>query len=282
VSPTVPPAAAAAGQQAEDPGGATAAIDRYRELAKYVVTIFAAIGALLAAGTQVSSLGKLSWDDDADRLIAAAIALAFAIGSVGMIVKKALDVLKPVEVSFTEVLGDGKLVTRLVSGPGSPQTRQDLEDLRDLLGSETLTDEEREDAQKEVTGILNRVAFLKTKDAFGDAWKWTLGFGVIGAAAIAVFSWAANPGAGESDSPDVVVKPSPVALTFSLSSAGQEKLRDSLGKECVKNPISALSIGGREGAPVVVVLPRGGCNPQQFTLTSTLSVPISTKGAPSK
>ena len=73
-----------------DPGGVQAAIDRYRDIAKYVIGIFAAIGALLVAGTQLSSIGKLSYEDDAGRLAAAVIALAFAIGAVVRILHEAI------------------------------------------------------------------------------------------------------------------------------------------------------------------------------------------------
>jgi hypothetical protein len=272
-------------EQAPDPLGARGAIARYRDLAKYVVTMFAAIGALLAAGTQLSSLGKLDFDRDSDRLVAAIVALAVALGAVMLIVNRALSVLKPVEVSLDSVLADTKLANEIVAGPGAATSRDELENIQYRLRSDTIEEDDLKIAQQDRDAVLDRAALLKTKDAFNNAWKWMLGAGIVGAAAIGVFAWAANPPdpkppAGE---PSRVVRPSPVPLTFALSEAGRDKLRGALGKRCVKEgAIRALSIGGKEGAPLIVVLPSAGCRPQQFTLSSDLGKAISRRRAPSK
>jgi hypothetical protein len=277
-----PPAPAAEDEPAEDPSGAKAAVDRYRELAKYVVTIFAAIGVLLTTGVQLTSLGELSWADQSGRIAASALALVVALLSVVVVVRAALAVLKPIDLSLAGLMEERKLVKQLVSGPGSPESEDDLKRLAALLKSEALSDDERDDVGREVGDVLARAAFLRTRARFEAAWRWMLGAGIVAGAALAVFAWAANPSDPPAGSP---VKPAPVALSFSLSQGGQEELREALGEECVTLPtISALSIGGAEGAPKVVVLPdaEDKCTPQQFTLTSDLGVAISEKAAPSK
>jgi hypothetical protein len=69
-----------------DPGSVQTAVDRYRDLAKYLIGILAAIGALMVAGTQLSSIGELSWSDDTPRLIAAFAGLAAALAAVVWVV----------------------------------------------------------------------------------------------------------------------------------------------------------------------------------------------------
>ena len=71
-----------AGEVHPDPGDVQSAIDRYRDLAKYLITIFAAVGALLVAGTQLASIGDLSFEDEPGRVIAVIAGLVLAVGAV--------------------------------------------------------------------------------------------------------------------------------------------------------------------------------------------------------
>src|SRR5213075_1286979 len=89
-------------EEASDPGGPDAAVNRYRDLTKYLVTIFAAVGALLAAGTQLSSLGRLNLNDYPGRLLAAGVALTVAIAVVVVVIVMALEVLRPVDMTFDQ------------------------------------------------------------------------------------------------------------------------------------------------------------------------------------
>src|SRR5688572_14701807 len=89
-----------------DPGGVQSAIDRYRDLAKYLIAIFAGVGALLVAGTQLASIGDLSLEDDLGRVIAAALGLALTIGAIATVVALALKVLRPVEMTLEDVSAD--------------------------------------------------------------------------------------------------------------------------------------------------------------------------------
>lgn len=271
-----------AASPAPDPSGVKAAIDRYRELAKNLVAIFAAIGALLAAGTQLSSLGDLTWADHKGRLLAAAGALLLALVAVAFVIRQEFRVLKPVEISLDEAIADQELTQKLVAGAGPPYDSEGLMDLRRRVVSRTSSEDEIAAARADVELVLGRAALIKTRDAFGAASVWMLLGAFVAAAAVAAFAYLANPPKAPSPPPAAVVMPSPVPLTFSLSKSGRDKLRDELGKQCVKHRIRAVSIGGKQGAPVVVVLPTRRCTSQQFTLTSALGVPDSSKSAPRK
>lgn len=263
-----------------DPGGVQAAIDRYRDIAKYVIGIFAAIGALLVAGTQLSSIGKLSYEDDAGRLAAAVIALAFAIGAVVRILHEAIKILRPVEISLADVAADDKLRKDVEARPSLLGGADSVEDLQDQLASDLLEDDERKGWLAVADEVMARGAYKKAQICFDAAWKPMLGAALVGAAAIAVFAWAANP--PESETADPVMRPDPVELTFTLTDDGRQTLSGELGEECVKGEIAALSIGGKEGAPRVVTLPTEDCETAQFTLDPELGTPIAADSAPAK
>jgi hypothetical protein len=261
-----------------DPGGVQAAIDRYRDLAKYLVGIFAAIGGLLIAGTQLSSLGKLSWDDHAARLLVAVAALALSVLAVVVIVGRAVSILRPIEMTLEDVIADPE---RLAAANRRTWLFSGLDNVTDVgllprLSRADVSEARQQVVQAVISDVVIDASYREASRRFDKAAKPMLAWAVVGACAIALFAWAANPPDGEAkDKP--LVKPTPQRVTFTLTDAGRQTLSDALGATCVSGPIAALAIGGTSEAPLVVTLPQGGCKPVQFTLSSDLGVALPTK-----
>jgi hypothetical protein len=248
-----------------DPGGIQSAIDRYRDLAKYLITIFAGVGALLVAGTQLASIGELSLEDEPGRVVAVAFGLAAAVGAVAAIVALTLRVLGPVEMSFDEVVGEAELRAAIEARPWLLGGAGSLEEVRDNLATTALSDVDRETWFGVANDVVAYAAYLRTRTRFERTWWPLLGAAIIGVLGITVFTWGANPPEDRASSP--VVEPVPVLVRISLTAAGREALGDALGGDaCTSSRIAALAIGGTPAEPKVVTLPRGACKAAQFPL----------------
>src|SRR4051812_24708517 len=84
------------------PSPAFAAIDRARDLAKWLIVAFGAIGATLVAGSQLSDIGKT----DGWRLFAAFAGLALGLGGVALAVWSAVRVLTPDDLTLRQLAGN--------------------------------------------------------------------------------------------------------------------------------------------------------------------------------
>jgi hypothetical protein len=249
-----------------DPGGVQSAIDRYRDLAKYLITIFAGVGALLVAGTQLASIGDLSLDDPG-RLIAAAVGLALTIGAIAAVVGLALKVLRPVDMRLEDVAADAGLRAEIERRPSLLGGAGSLAEVRDNLQTSALDEEDRESWYDVADQIVGYAAYLRTRATFESAWRPMLLAAIVGVIGITAFTWGANP--PHDDTQASVLAPTPVAVRISLTSDGRDALADALGgKPCAAGVIAGLSIGGTEAAPKVVVPPHGSCKAAQFVLTS--------------
>ena len=243
-----------------DPGGITAAIDRYRTLAKWIIGVFAGVGALLVAGSQLSSLGKLSLEDDLLRIVAAVVSLALALAAAVYVVRQALAVLRPVRTSFDDVLADSALTKRLEAQKEQlPFGATTVEEVREIyseaLADPNLTHEEKEAWQAGATQLLRQASYLKVEGRFDGAWTKMAWGAAVAAAAILVFAYAANP--AEPDAAGTAaVPPQPTAVSVTLTSAGSESLKGALGEECVaQDEFPAIAIGGTEQTPTLVSVP---------------------------
>lgn len=262
-----------------DPGGVQAAIDRYRDIAKYLITIFAGVGALLIAGTQLSSLGKLSWDDTPDRVVGAALGLLLALGSVAWIVREALKILRPIELSLDDVVADADLRAHMDARPGALGGAPSVTALRNLRTG-TLLDDRGEEWDAVTTGVIGQAAHRRARDQFDAAWRSMLIAALIGSLAIACFAWAANP--PKRATAPATVQPAPAAVTLDLTDDGREALDGAIGEKCADAPVQALSVGGAEGAPRVVTVPSTACKAAQFVLPPEWGSAVSSKPAPIK
>jgi hypothetical protein len=250
-----------------DPAGVQAAIDRYRDLAKYLITIFAGVGALLVAGTQLASIGDLSFDDDAARVLAAIVGVVLTIGAIAAVVGLALRVLRPVEMTLDDVAADPALRSEIERRASLLGGAASLAEVQDNLHTTALTEVDRESWFAVADQIVGYAAYLRTRGTFEGTWRPMLVAAIVGVVGITAFTWGANPPASNSRGP--VLDPKPVAVRISLTQAGREALADALGGgDCATGPIAALSIGGSETAPKVVTMPDATCTAAQFVLDS--------------
>ena len=90
---------------------------------KYLITIFAGVGALFVAGTQLSSIGDLSFEDDTARAVAI-VGMVLTIGAIAAVVGQAYP-RGPVEMTFDDIVSDAQLRSEierrasLLGGAGS-------------------------------------------------------------------------------------------------------------------------------------------------------------------
>lgn len=260
-----------------DPGGVQAAIDRYRDLAKYLITIFAAVGGLLVAGTQLTSIGSLQWPENEDRILAGGIGFLVAILAAAVIVWKALNVLQPVEMSFDDVVKrvrEGKTVVPVeLLRPYDTVAELALVVEAAELGSPT-----RESLLDQVSEVVDKAAYDEVSNRFKKARVWMMGGALIGTAAIVALVWGGNP--PKSETADPVVRPLPVEVVVSLTRAGREVLGGSLGDSCDGRRIAAVSVGGTESTPRILTLAENGCKLAQFSLPPNWGKATSTRPAP--
>lgn len=265
-----------------DPAGVQTAIDRYRDLAKYLITIFAGVGALLVAGTQLASIGKLSLADDTGRVAAVVIGLIVATAAIAAIIGLALKILRPIEMTFDDVIVDPKLRAAINKRSSLLGGADDIDQVRANVNSRALPDEDLESWFVIVNDIVAEAAYLRMRETFDGTWRPLLGASIAGVVGITLFAWGANPPA-TATSPGPTVPLTPVEVRISLTDDGRDALRAALGgTRCAGRDIPALAIGGKEGAPLVVTLPRGSCKAAQFVLAADWGAVISTTKAPRK
>lgn len=254
------------GPEAPDPGGTQAAIDRYRDLAKYAIGIFGAVGGLMLAGIQLTSLGKLSVDDTPGRLVVAVLGLGVALGAIVWVITSAAKVLRPIEMSLQDIDADPSLVAYVNGRRALLGGAESLDDAKRMADSSLLDDAERQRWQAVLGNVVEAAALRRAQQRFDTAWSrmwWGAG---IGAVTILAFAWAANPPKPEEkDSP--IVSPAPASAVVMLTEDGRSALRDALGETCDSSqPLNALAIGGTETRPKVVTLSTKNCNPATFVL----------------
>jgi hypothetical protein len=259
-----------------DPGDPGAAIERYRDLAKYLITVFAAVGGLLVAGTQLASIGKLSWDDHPGRVIATVLGLAVAIAAVARVIWLVLRVLRPIELSLEAIEADAGLSAYLQARPSLLGGLPTVQALREQVSSPVLDDDERAAWAKIADRAVGAAAYHRMQSSFEGTWRPLLAAAFVGAAGIVAFTWGANPPAASATS-DPIVRPAPALVSFTLTADGRDTLGSALGEGCARGAVRALVIGGSETAPLVVTLPERGCQAAQFVLQPQWGAAIAVK-----
>jgi hypothetical protein len=244
---------------------ARAGVERYRDLAKYLIGVFASIGVLLVAGTQLSSLGKLSWEDDRARLVTAAIALAITVGTILWIVAAVLAVLRPVDLTLAGVRSDAKLTQVVEQRPELLGGADSVADVEAQTTGPLLSASERAGWEAVGRTVVDRAALAHTQRTFEAAWRPMAVGAVLGTAAIAVFAWSANP--ADEPAAEAIIDPAPAAVSIDLTNVGRQALDDALGSQCVERSVRALVIGGTREAPRVVTLGTPTCKAAQFVLS---------------
>lgn len=204
--------------------------DRIRDTAKWLVGAFAAVGAALLAGTQISNLGKLPMcvsPPECARIWVAIAGIVVGLGGVAMAIAVAVGIMTQSGRSVAELVKEVKKTHSPLRKyfVGYPVVLQGFKDLDDLVRCEKaayaefdrLTEELKKSpgarrgkveqalqaADDDLADVLARseaVVSLANQVVFSSYFKRRgLRLIFVGAAAAAVglgmFAWAANPGA---------------------------------------------------------------------------------------
>ena len=202
------------------------AADRVRGSAQTLLTAFAAVGAILAAGLQLGDLGALSVDDCA-RLIASLGGLVIAVVGVVLAIAASASVAVSSDVSLKwlndkpnslaartinddAVLRRGKSLNELAAELESAATEangtyKEILDLGDVTDDDERAkrrdleeDLKLEDAElrwlESIRGdVLEVASFLRVKDAYNSAKQRILIGAVLVAIGVTAFAWGSNP-----------------------------------------------------------------------------------------
>lgn len=253
--------------------------DQIRTTAKWLVTSFAAIGAILLGTIQLSSVGKLTNGSPGSRIIAAILGAGLAITGVIVALWFTSAVLIPFFNSFRladehpditdrvlggdhEVLGYG--YDTLKEKVKAAETAVDEATEADLPAAEAKLDELRRNKRIALTLIGSEVL----SDRFSTA-RIAIVWGVVLAATgLGLFAWGANPPTAPTK-PAVALGSAPVQLAVHLTPAGVAALAKPRG--CSDPDTGALQVGGTTAAPELVTIPTGKkCLAVRFVLTPTV------------
>lgn len=288
----------------KNPDPVLAGIDRLRETAKWLIGAYAAVGAAIIAGLQLTSLGKV---EDPTRFWVGAIAAAVALIAVVAGISKIATVLAPVKIEAAD-LGPGSDAEKMVHATptllkGQAATLADLQSQYETALSEfqdkratargalddpaerTTAEGAAEQARSRMMalfdpldGMRKLVLFERVQQRYDDA-KRALGVAaVVIIVGVITFAWAANP-SEESQAEAKARQHGPTLEAPSLVTVSVSKIRPSLavlrkrlGKNCDLSEVRALIVGGTAAAPEVVTLPDGDCEVERFAASENIGI----------
>jgi len=272
--------------------------DRIRETAKWLTVSLAALGGILIAGTQFSSIGSLM--PGSPRFTQAAWGGGLAAAGTILILAGAVwtATTQPVRLS---ILKNGRPE---FDDPALLQGRPDVEALRaeyiEAVGARQLAvqknlkegsttskklSESADIHARYVSGIVQNVLQVGSYYKLARTWRkaaWMVGAGsVVAAAGLLLFIWAANPPAAalkSLTSPAVVGEP-PVRM-MTLTESGQRLLQPDLGASCVvSEPLAVLFLDATESGADVVVQ-QHGCRSMRLLVTPEWGMVRTDPGSP--
>ena len=275
--------------------GATSPVERVREAAKWLIGAFAAIGALLVAGVQLSDAGALTWDDDKGRLLAVIVGLVLGLGGVMAAILVNVRMLLPSAVTLKRLETEEGLKDYFDENPelipGRSETVTALATeyrTRSAAYDDAVAAYENDDSdanktaletakrhfaatEKDVREVLGLANWKATEKLFNDDIRLKLcGAAALAAVGIGLFAWAANPPEDEkSDKPVFGVAPNIGRLA--IVTDGDVPLRAAMGARCELAKVRVLVVGGSKTEPEVVTVPRAGCDSVRFVVTPQLA-----------
>jgi hypothetical protein len=295
--------------QPVNPDPVLAGIDRLRETAKWLIGAYAAVGAAIIAGLQLTSLGKV---ESHTRFWIGAIAVAVALIAVVAGISKIATVLAPVKVEAAD-LGLGSDAEKLVQATptllkGQAASLVELQSEYETALSEfqgrraaargvfgdpaerTAAEAAAEEARSRMMalfgpldGMRKLVLFEKVQRRYDDA-KHVLGVAVVVIiVGVITFAWAANPSEESQEQAKArqhgptLEAPSLVTVSVSKIRPSLAVLRKRLGTNCNLSEVRALIVGGTAAAPEVVTLPDGYCKIERFTASENIGIVLSTE-----
>lgn len=268
-----PAAGGGAGDAAEN-RATTGAIDAskgLRDLAKWLLGIFAAIAVILTAGIQLSSIGHLS--GGSLRFWVAIGGIALALLSVGGMVWFVVQVLVVNAVTLNQLVREeGKRRSALMDfirdggflEAGYPTVRKMRDEARTQFAP---------GAKPSLVGPLIRpmlagASYFLLRSRFQRAVIAMFAFAITAAVGICFFAWAANP----QPSAKAGLFQAPTEAYVALSEGGKAMLTDSLGKECVASEVHVILLSSTDTTAEAVSIPTDDkrCKAAKFTVGSSI------------
>lgn len=282
------------------------AVDRYRDVAKWLIAAFGAIGAVIAGTAPLAGIGDLQPERLGYLMAGAAVALT----GVVVVLAATITILVPRAVYRSELraqnqgpfrrtfVGLGRFENLLAEHPEDllPAGITNIDDLGVAItnlrttGTRTAAkaasvpadDPSRRSYQRAADAIvaassrhqmalndLLRVAgYEKARTRFHQAVLAVLAGGVAAAAGLALTLYGIGSGPADAPTPGPILSdPSPV--TVSLTPVGVQMLQPRLGSGCDGATVPALLIAGdrTDGPWDIVTLPRTGCSVIRVTVT---------------
>jgi hypothetical protein len=253
-------------------------VDQMRATGKWILVAFAAVGTALAAGSQLSSIGRLdlaNWP----HLLLAVIAVVVVLGAIGVAIWLVVRVESAGEVSLGSLdARDIEFVQNnppLLAGyPSVDRLRRDyyyfvkqLYEKSHERNPEALTQAGGWVAYLSpiVAQLLSAVRYNRVKRTFDQSVPIVFGTSLAAGLAIAVFAWAANPTA--STTAEAPLFRTPTEAYVRLTTQAKSQLSDSIGGSCVKQPIPVVVLSMTSSMSDVVSLPTDKCQVFRFTVS---------------
>ncbi|MGW7278863.1 hypothetical protein ACWGIV_11265 [Streptomyces sp. NPDC054844] len=269
-----------------------------RAAARWLISAFAAIGALLVAGLQLQSVGTIT---EPLRLTIALGTVFLALLATGWVIIYASRVLIApamtwddlvdretsaltvrVQASSVHAIGShtdaDELLSELVAATQmrpapltSPrELRRELRTARQTL-AQSETDRNRERVQvMEATAAacLNHSNSWQSRCRYKSLIKVLIPAGCLIALCVVGFAWASSP----TDEPPKVTKPLPVQVY--LQGAAKELKAAGLQASCAGMALEGTAVSGPLNEPEVSTEPRPGCAAARFIVTPSLGIAV--------
>jgi hypothetical protein len=285
---------------------ASASIKSIRDVAKWLITAFAAVAGVMIAGSQLSDIGAL---DVGYRLLLAALGGVAALSGVAWAIWSLTEVMLPEETTIQTVLAEAAnsrsaLANRLAIGSellvGFPSAvvlntkyqaerhrQADAQQRVDATPDDQIALQELESATgeaEELAAALSRLATLtayyRQREEFKNRRKWLYVAGLLTALGIGVFAWAANPPDEQTGQAPVTPTPAlaaPARVRVTLNPFGRETLAPLLGAACADQAaaggVDAYAIGATASDVDIMIVPTARCDRAvRFTLALTQGV----------
>ena len=274
------------------------AVNHMRETAKWIITLFGGLGAVLIAGTQLSSIGKLTVNNDPLRIAAAIVGGAIALFAIGRIIWSATKVMASGEVTLAELERVEK------ASPSAPELDwiRDHELLADFDCIESLRTRRRnlfgmqsaritgnavpgkppvteEELKKDepirrylnivATSVTSGARYYRVREQFLKTREDMFRYGAITAIAATLFIWGINPPA---DPPvEASAFKMPAVAQLKLTEAGKQVFEDILGNDCVMQAqIPVIVLSATTESFEIASIPSAECQTARFTVTDSI------------
>ena len=276
-------------------------VDKLREVTKWLITAFAAAGAVLVGTAPLAGIGQVA---DRGHLAAVVLGGVLALGSIVWTIFQAAKVLTPEYTTLDDIetVADLEPFRELIDsdrrsflGPWHDQAepfsrqREDewtaLDDADRMLAElpanspERAALEQARDDQRGWVELLEQYAgrlmamgpYFQVLARFKVARTRMLWGALAAALGIGLFAWGVDAkSASATTSSAAATAATPRIATLVLTDAGRQALAPLLGRDCAASRLAVAVVDGTQPPYTVVSLPLGTCRAVQFVLQGSM------------